>query len=139
MEQAKYSSATIRYNENLFSIEYFKTYPNEVERGNPYNTTFSIRVVSGAFCGYASCEYDIKEFSRFVNEMEEIYSFKRSKAELNDICYGSKVVFEADKIGHLEISGEIFGEAAEQSLVFRFKADQTCLKDFIQTIKMYIE
>ena len=50
-----------------------------------------------------------------------------------------KVVFEADKIGHLEISGEIFGEAAEQSLVFRFEVDQTCLKDFIQTIKMYIE
>ena len=70
MEQAKYPSATIRYNENLFSIEYFKTYLNEAERGNPYNTTFSIRVVSGAFCGYASCEYDIKEFSRFVNEME---------------------------------------------------------------------
>ena len=93
MEQAKYPSATIRYNENLFAIEYFKTYLNEAERGNPYNTTFSIRVVSGAFCGYASCEYDIKEFSRFVNEMEEIYSFKRSKAELNDICYGSKVIF----------------------------------------------
>ena len=139
MEQAKYQSAEIRYGDDLFAIEYFKTYPKEIERGNPYNTAFSIRVVSGAFCGYASCEYDMKEFVRFVREIEEVFLFKRSKTELNDICYGSKVSFCADKIGHLEISGEIFGEAAEQRLVFRFNADQTCLNDFVNTIKRYID
>ncbi len=139
MEQSKYPSAEIRYGENVFAIKHFKTYPQDAETGNPYNTTFSIRVVSGLFSGYATCEYDIKEFIRFANEMEALFRFERDKTELNDICYGSKVVFCMDQLGHLDISGEIYGRAAEQRLVFRFAADQTCLNDFIQTIKQYIQ
>ncbi|MBQ9807099.1 MAG: hypothetical protein IJW49_11430 [Clostridia bacterium] len=139
MEQAKYPSAEIRCGDNLFAIEYFKTYPEEAERGNPYNTVFSVRVVSGAFCGYASCEYDIKEFIKFANEIEELFLFKRNSAMLNDMCYGGKVNFSADKTGHLEISGEIFGNAAEQRLVFCFSADQTCLGAFVKTVKGYLD
>ena len=63
-------------------------------------------------------EYDIKELIRFAREMEELFCFKRDKTELNDICYGSKVVFCMDKTGHLDISGKIFGHAAEQCLEF---------------------
>ena len=139
MEQARLPVAEIKYGDNLLTIEYFKTYPEEAERGNPYNTTFLIRIISGAFSGYADCEYDIKEFSKFINQLEEVYFFKRSEATLSDICYGSEVLFCSDRLGHLEISGTIFGEAAIQSLTFSFVADQTCLGDFIRTLKTYIE
>jgi len=139
MEQSKYPFAEIRYGDNVFAIEYFKTYPEDAKMGNPYNTTYSLRVVSGAFSGYAPCECDIKEFRKFVSEMEELFRFKRDKTELCDICYGSKVVFGIDKSGHLDISGDIFGQAAEQRLVFRFTADQTCLNDFVLTIKNYVQ
>ena len=137
MKQVKYPSAEIRYDGNLFAIENFKTSPEEEKQGNPYNTTFHIRVVSGSFSGYAFCEYDIKEFIRFAREMEELFCFKRDKTELNDICYGSKVVFCMDKTGHLDISGKIFGHAAEQCLEFRFAADQTCLNGFMQVINAW--
>jgi len=50
-----------------------------------------------------------------------------------------KVVFCIDKSGHLDISDDIFGQAAEQRLVFRFTADQTCLNDFIQTIQKHAQ
>lgn len=123
MKQVKYPSAEIRYDGNLFAIEDFKFYTEEEKQGNPYNTTFHIRVVSGSFSGYAFCEYDIKEFIRFVSEMGELYYFRRDKTELNDICYGSKVVFFMDKTGHLDIFGKIFGHAAEHCLEFRFAAD----------------
>jgi len=138
MKQVKYPSAEIRYDGNLFAIEDFKTSPEEKKQGNPYNTTFHIRVVSGSFGGYAYCEYDIKEFIRFAREMEELFCFKRDKTELNDICYGSKVVFCMDRTGHLDISGKIFGHAAEHCLNFRFAADQTCLNAFIQTVNAWI-
>ena len=138
MEQPRYPFAEIRYGDNVFTIEYFKTYPEDAKMGNPYNTTYSLRVVSGAFSGYAPCECDIKEFRKFVSEMEELFRFKRDKTELCDICYGSKVVFCIDKVGHLDISGDIFGQAAEQRLVFHFTADQTCLNDFVLTIKSYV-
>jgi len=138
MKQVKYPSAEIRYDGNLFAIEDFKTSPEEKKQGNPYNTTFHIRVVSRSFSGYAFCEYDIKEFIRFVSEMGELFCFRRDKTELNDICYGSKVVFFMDKTGHLDIFGKIFGHAAEHCLEFRFAADQTCLNGFIQVTNAWI-
>ena len=139
MQQVKYPSAEIRCAGNLFAIENFRVCPEEKEQGNPYNRTFSIRVVSESFSGYAFCEYDMKEFIRFVSEMQELFRFKQNKTELNDICYGSKVVFCIDKTGHLDISGKIFGHAAKHCLEFRFAADQTCLNGFIQTINRYIK
>ena len=58
MEQGNDPSAEIRYDGNLFAIENFRVSREEVGKGNPYNTTFHIRVISGAFSGYAFCEYD---------------------------------------------------------------------------------
>lgn len=138
MKQAKYPSAEIRCDGNLFAIENFTFFPEEKKQGNPYNTTFGVRIVSGVFSGYAFCEYDLTEFIRFTREMGELFSFHRNKAELNDICYGSKVVFCMDRTGHLDISGKIFGHAAEHCLNFRFAADQTCLNAFIQTVNAWI-
>lgn len=103
-----------------------------------YNTSFDIEVRSGCFCGQAPCEYDIKEFRRFVCELTEMYSMKKQTVTLNDICYGSTVKFEADKIGHIQISGEIFGSGMEHILKFSFTADQTVLKSFIEELQQLI-
>ena len=135
MKKTQYLPAELKYGENLISIENFETYTSEVERENPYNTTFDIRVCSGAFSGYTDCEYDIKQFRIFVSELREMYNFKRSSVELSEICYGSTVRFSMEKTGKIEVSGEIYGEAKEHSLIFVFSADQTSLLPFIKALE----
>ena len=83
MKESLYPPAELKYGENLLAIENFETYTSEAERGNPYNTTFDIRICSGAFSGYAGCEYDIKQFRVFIEELREMYDFKRSIVELS--------------------------------------------------------
>jgi len=48
------------------------------------------------------------------------------------------VKFEADKIGHITVSGEIFGKAMVHSLKFYFTTDQFVLKQFISELQNMI-
>ena len=138
MKQSEYPPAVLKYGDNLLAIEDFNFSKDDAEAGNPYNTVFNIRVVSGAFCGYAGCEYDIKAFHGFVDQLCELYAFKRDRVLLSEICYGSHVTFSLDKVGHIHIEGEIFGEGMEQSLTFAFAADQSAQPPFICALKNYI-
>lgn len=131
--------AELTYLQNALVIENFTYYAEEEARGNPYNTTFTLRVVSGSFSGIANCEYDMKDFKRFILQLNELYDFKRTSVELSDICYGSNVVFALDKVGHLEIKGTIYGCAMEHSMTFVFTADQSALPPLIQTLSALVE
>lgn len=139
MKKSLYPPAELKYGENLLAIENFETHAIEEERGNPYNTAFDIRICSGAFSGYAGCEYDIKQFRVFVEELREMYDFKRSIVELSEICYGSRVTFTMSKTGQIEVSGELYGEAKEHSLTFVFSADQSSLLPFIEALEKMIK
>ncbi|MBE6737870.1 MAG: hypothetical protein E7566_04380 [Ruminococcaceae bacterium] len=129
------NTAVLKYENNFIKISDFLYHQNDIY----YNTDFNIEVRSGSFCGIAPCEYDIKDFKIFVEELIEMYNFKRKNVTLIEICYGSEVNFEADKTGHITISGEIFGQGMEHSLKFSFISDQTALKPFIDQLKMLIK
>lgn len=120
---------------NIFWIYDFKYNAMDAQSGNPYNTTFNIKVVSGLFSGIGECEYDMKEFIVFARQINELYDFRRTKVVLHDICYGSCINFEMNKTGHLIIKGDIYGCAMVHSLKFEFFADQTSLKDFATALK----
>ena len=128
------STAKLMYEDNYLMINNFIYHQKDVY----YNTSFNLEIRSGFFCGVAPCEYDIKEFRRFVQELSEMYEFKKQIATFNDICYGSNVKFEADKTGHITVSGEIFGKALKHSLKFSFVADQFVLKQFISELQNMI-
>jgi hypothetical protein len=102
------------------SITNIKTSYEDYSIGNPYNTSFTVRVTSGDFSGISEFEYNIKDFRIFVSEIKELYEFKRKVVELNDIGYGSYIIFKLDKTGHIEITGTIYGTAMEHSLTFKF-------------------
>ena len=102
--------------------------------GNPYNTTFNVKVISGNFTGASEFEYNIKDFIRFVKEIRGLYDFKLRRVELNDICYGSNIQFCLDKTGHITISGTIYGNAMEHSLTFIFTTDQTAIEIFCKPL-----
>lgn len=125
------STAKLIYEDNYLMINNFIYHQQDIY----YNTSFDLEIRSGSFSGVAPCEYDIKEFRKFVEELLEMYDFKKQIVTLNDICYGSSVKFEADKIGHINVSGEVFGKAMEHSLKFSFMIDQSVLDKFISELQ----
>lgn len=138
MKPSEYPPAELRYGESFVAIENFNFYKEDADAGNPYNTTFGIRVASGAFQGYASCEYDRKNFRIFVDQLCELYAFQRDRVVLSEICYGSHVTLSMDKTGHVKVEGKIFDGGMEQSLTFAFEADQSTLPPFISGLKQMI-
>lgn len=138
MMKSKYPPAELRYGENLVAIEDFNFHKDDADAGNPYNTTFGMKVISGAFQGYASCEYDIKDFRIFVDQLCELYAFQRDRVVLSEICYGSHVTLSMDKVGHVKVAGLIFDDGMEQCLTFTFTTDQSALPPFIDGLKNMI-
>lgn len=130
-----YDSFSLIFLDNSLVISDFQYSQSDACNGNPYNTAFKIKIVSGPFSGLGDCEYDIKNFILFAREINELYDFQRNKVELSEICYGSNVSFEMNKTGHLAIRGEIFGRAMLHTLKFEFDADQTALKPFADSLR----
>lgn len=125
------STAKLMYEDNYLIINNFIYHQKDIY----YNTSFELEIRSGSFSGVAPCEYDIKEFRKFVEELLEMYDFKKQIVMFNEICYGSNVKFEADKTGHIMVSGEIFGKAMEHSLKFSFMIDQSVLDKFVSELQ----
>ena len=125
------STAKLMYEDNYLIINNFIYHQKDIY----YNTSFDLEIRSGSFSGVAPCEYDIKKFRKFAEELLEMYDFKKQIVMFNEICYGSNVKFEADKTGHITVSGEIFGEAMEHSLKFSFMIDQSVLDKFISELQ----
>lgn len=127
-------TARLEYCGNYLEISGFSHSRADAEAGNLYNTALHIRVKSGEFCGIGFCECDIARFRRFVDELGEMYGFRRDSVVFDDICYGSKIIFTADRAGHLTVSGTVYGRAMIHSLKFEFDADQTVLPGFIKSV-----
>lgn len=129
----------LEYGDSSLEIRDFYYSKKDAEMGNPYNCSFYLWVKSGMFSGLAPCEYDVKNLRRLVDELEELYDFRRSHATLEDICYGSVVDFEMEKSGHLYLTGILYGEAMQHKLKFSFGADQTVLRPFITALKSALQ
>lgn len=123
---------------NSITIDNFLFYPNELQGGNPYNTSFLVFVTSGPFSGFGDCEYDMREFRRFVMELRDMYDLKRSSVVFKDICYGSEIVFTMNKRGGIEIKGNVYADGREHGLTFCFSTDQSSFLPFINGLKKLV-
>lgn len=129
-------TAKLEYEKNLLEILNFFHNGEEEKDGNPYNTSFDVKVVSGLFSGYApGWECDYKEWKRFVTGLKKMLQFQNKEIGLKDLGYGNEIRFEEDGLGHIEISGKIYGNDRIQSLSFTFMADQTVLKEFVKELE----
>jgi len=116
-------------------VDFYHSLDDE-RAGNPYNCTFDIRVRSGGFSGRTDgCEYDYKEWKRFIESLEQLISFEIKKVSLIEICVGNHIEFVCDRTGHIIISGEIGSDAGSHFLKFEFRTDQTALQPFIRELK----
>ena len=124
----------LRHGENFLKFSYFRHFAEDETNGNPYNFFFTVRVSSDGFKGHTRWECDRKEFMKFVQSAQDLYDFRTSSAELNDIGYGSHIRFDLDRTGHITVSGTLYGHAADHSVTFRFTADQTDLHPFLTNL-----
>ena len=131
-------SAKLVYNDRCISFENFRHSAEDAAAGSPYNTALDVRIISGSFSGYGRCECDIKNFKKFVAELQALYHFKRSTVDFFDICYGSELHIDMSKTGQLTLRGVLHGEEMLQSLTFEFNADQTVLPPFIAKLQEWI-
>ena len=67
--------------------------------------------------------------------LEDLISFKRKDVTFCEIGYGNTIEFKSDRTGHIEISGEIQGDAGSHILKFEFMTDQTVFPKFISELK----
>ena len=126
----------LEYCGNYIKIINFHHSVDAERSGNPYNCSFDIMVKSGAFTGIADgCEYDYGELQNFIVALEKLISFKRKDVVFCEICYGNTIKFKCDRTGHIEVSGEIQGNAFSHVLKFEFMTDQTVFPQFITELK----
>lgn len=119
---------------NSIRIDNFTFSPYDI-----YRVNFDVYVTSGYFGGYGECEYDTRDFSKFVSEMQAMYDFKRKSVTFKDICYGSEIIFSIDRAGRVVIKGTVYADAMEHSMTFCFNTDQSVLLPFINGLKKMIE
>lgn len=121
------------YGENAFEIFDFVRYAE-----GPFNSEFKLKIVSGDFMGVAPC-CSLMGLDTFISELEEMYRFERKVVEFDDMYYGDKILFELNNVGHINVSGKIYGEHAEQSLEFTFDIDQTVIPDFCTELHALVD
>ena len=78
MKQSKYPPAELRDGPDFLSIEDF-----DYGWADTNIVTIMLRVSSGTFQAYASCECDVKEFRGFVEQLQEMYEFRCFSATLS--------------------------------------------------------
>ena len=136
MSQIEKASATLTFDENKLEIIDFEHYVSDEEAGNPYNCYFRIKALSDGFSALsAGCEYDYKALKLFIKELDELIDFKREAVHFEEYGYGSKLTFSGDGMGHIKVSGVIYGEHRSQSLLFEFMTDQTVYPSFIKELR----
>ena len=133
MKQSKYPLAELRCGENFVTIEDFDSYADGLNIA-----TFWLRVKSGTFQAYASCDCAAQQFYDFVEQLQKMYEFQCFNATLSAMYYGSYVSLALDKKGHIKVEGKIFDDGMEQCLIFTFTTDQSTLPPFISGLKNMI-
>ena len=133
MMKSKYPPAELRGGGNFIVIEDFDSYADGLNIA-----TFWLRVKSGTFQAYSSCDCSTQQFCDFVKQLQEMYEFRCFNATLSAMYYGSSVSLALDKKGHIKVEGKIFDDGMEQCLTFTFTTDQSALPPFIDGLKNMI-
>lgn len=131
-------NAKLEYCGNSIEIMNFVHHIEEETAGNPYNCSFDMKIISGSFSGIADkCEYDHKEWLELVEQLKELALNKRNKVVMQEIGYGNKIIFDGDRLGHITVSGTVYGDAMTHSLTFEFQTDQTVFPSFIDQLQQF--
>lgn len=123
-------NARFEFGGNYIEVCKFAHSREEFENGNQYNCVYDLRVKIGEFSGIGDCECDIGDFRKLIDELKDLYEFKRDTVNLyQDGASDTDVEFVLGKTGKITVYGT--ADSFGQKLVFEFEADQTALPPFI--------
>ena len=122
----------------VFSIDVTSMDLEQGAKGNPYNSTCDIQVISDEFSGKTEITTSIKNIINFVNELKSMYDTFKGKATLVDFDFGTKINVECDYRGYFIFEGVLINQSF-QKLQFKNSIDQTYLSDFIRDLSLQIE
>jgi hypothetical protein len=108
---------------NVISIEHLST-----EQGY---LIFSIHVVSRAFAGKTSFWISHEQLKKDISALRQIYENMNGLYSIKDTESDDFVMFEFQKYGHVNISGQLGGSYNPQFMHFMLDSDQTVLNDII--------
>ena len=108
----------------------------------PTNTLMTIYVKSGFYTGHATMDINIKEFKKFIINLQKIYETLNGEAIIKE-TYGYQMYlsFEGDGLGHINVRGLLVNgdmNGNMQRLEFENNIDQTVLRKFINDLKQDI-
>ena len=126
-------------------VEIFDFWCNDRESNDPYGTEFKVRVCSNGEDNYGESEEEyvgtgswmcgIEEVRNFVGQLDEMNHLQGKHAEIKDVSDGGRLCFDLDRMGHVQVSGTLFGVYGIQSLKFEFTGDQTALGPFLDGLR----
>ena len=123
--------AVLSYLDNYILIQDFSC--------NEYDSSyigFNIKVKSGEWTGFETgCESLISDWNEWIENLKRLFSFEVSAVDFQEVGYGGTIHIEMDSLGHIIVSGKIYGSGMEHSLEFTFQADQTVLGAFIKQLE----
>ncbi|MBQ9966168.1 MAG: hypothetical protein IJO95_00855 [Clostridia bacterium] len=102
------------------------------------NTIMDVFVKSNGFSGCSTMNINIKDFAKFSSNLNGIYETLTGEARIEE-PYGMHmyISFNGDGQGHITVKGYLHSGdriGNEHSLEFENCIDQTCLKDFCQSL-----
>ncbi|MCX7570492.1 hypothetical protein OS242_11015 [Tumebacillus sp. DT12] len=96
--------------------------------------TLAIGVKSGEFMGKSNFCISEEQLGVFIRSIKEISVRLSGDSRMDDYDSDAHIIFEAAKLGHVVISGQIGGSHEEHSMRFKFTSDQTILEGLVRLL-----
>lgn len=95
------------------------------------NFTFDLTVISKNFSGMSHFCIRVDQIKQLCTDLSSIHLTLSGNTKLEDNDSDSFIEFNAEKNGHLLVSGQVGGSHEDHFVRFKFYTDQTCIPALI--------
>lgn len=100
-----------------------------------HHFTFELSVISGLFRGTTPFCISYKQIKETIKSLDKLHKELSGVVTILDCDSDSFIDFKIiDKVGHLEVRGQVGSSIEEHLMRFRFITDQTVIPSFIEQL-----
>lgn len=96
--------------------------------------TLAIGVKSGEFRGKSNFCISEEQLGVFLQSLKKMNVRLSGDSRMDDSDSDAHIIFEATKLGHVVVSGQIGGSHEEYSMRFKFTSDQKILEGLVRLL-----